>query len=137
MPSTYKTPGVYIEEISKFPPSVAEVATAIPAFIGYTQKAVVNGRDLHATNPVTLQSIRITSLLEYEQSFGTAEPEAGITITIEEKIDANTPPTVTERTVTGAIANPSHHNMYYALQAYFANGGGPCYIVSVGKMATA
>jgi phage tail sheath protein FI len=97
----------------------------------------VNGRDLHATNPVTLQSIRITSLLEYEQSFGTAEPEAGITITIEEKIDANTPPTVTERTVTGAIANPSNHNMYYALQAYFANGGGPCYIVSVGKMATA
>jgi phage tail sheath protein FI len=39
MPSTYKTPGVYIEEISKFPPSVAEVATAIPAFIGYTEKA--------------------------------------------------------------------------------------------------
>ena len=24
--------------------------------------------------------------------------------------------------------------MYYALQAYFANGGGPCYIVSVGPM---
>jgi len=33
----YKTPGVYVEEISTFPPSVAEVATAIPAFIGYTQ----------------------------------------------------------------------------------------------------
>lgn len=137
MPSTYKTPGVYIEEISKFPPSVAEVATAIPAFIGYTQKAVVNGRDLHATNPVTLQPVRITSLLEYEQSFGTAEPEAGITVTIEEKIDANDPPNVIERKVTGAIATPSNHNMYYALQAYFANGGGPCYIVSVGGMATA
>ncbi|MCB9230933.1 MAG: phage tail sheath family protein [Bacteroidia bacterium] len=34
---TYKTPGVYVEEISKLPPSVAEVSTAIPAFIGYTQ----------------------------------------------------------------------------------------------------
>ncbi|MBD1848324.1 phage tail sheath family protein [Cyanobacteria bacterium FACHB-63] len=134
MPSTYKTPGVYIEEISKFPPSVAEVATAIPAFIGYTQKAVVNGRDLH--NPKVIQPIRITSLLEYEQSFGTAEPEAGITITIEERIDANN--NVIERKVTGAIdaaANPpSKHNMYYAMQAYFANGGGPCYVVSVGKM---
>ena len=32
----YKTPGVYIEESSTLPPSVAEVATAIPAFIGYT-----------------------------------------------------------------------------------------------------
>jgi len=32
----YKTPGVYVEEIAKFPPSVAQVETAIPAFIGYT-----------------------------------------------------------------------------------------------------
>ena len=39
MPS-YSTPGVYIEEISVFPPSVAAVATAIPAFIGYTEKAL-------------------------------------------------------------------------------------------------
>ena len=33
---TYRTPDVYVEEISVFPPSVAEVETAIPAFIGYT-----------------------------------------------------------------------------------------------------
>ena len=39
MAATYKTPGVYVEEIPKFPPSVAPVATAIPAFIGYTEKA--------------------------------------------------------------------------------------------------
>ncbi len=32
----YKTPGVYIEEIPKLPPSIAQVETAIPAFIGYT-----------------------------------------------------------------------------------------------------
>jgi len=40
MATTYKTPGVYIEEIAKFPPSVAQVETAIPAFIGYTEKAI-------------------------------------------------------------------------------------------------
>ncbi len=39
MATTYKTPDVYVEEISVFPPSVAEVATAIPAFIGYTEAA--------------------------------------------------------------------------------------------------
>jgi phage tail sheath protein FI len=39
MAANYRTPGVYIEEISKFPPSVAQVETAIPAFIGYTEKA--------------------------------------------------------------------------------------------------
>ena len=33
------TPGVYVQEISTLPPSVAEVETAIPAFIGYTEKA--------------------------------------------------------------------------------------------------
>ena len=36
--ATYKTPDVYVKEISIFPPSVAEVSTAIPAFIGYTEK---------------------------------------------------------------------------------------------------
>ena len=39
MATSYKTPDVYVEEISTFPPSVAEVATAIPAFIGRTQMA--------------------------------------------------------------------------------------------------
>ncbi|MEJ7679297.1 MAG: hypothetical protein WKG06_15860 [Segetibacter sp.] len=38
MPSTYKTPGVYVEEIPLFPPSVADVETAIPVFVGFTQK---------------------------------------------------------------------------------------------------
>jgi phage tail sheath protein FI len=31
-----------------------------------------------------------------------------------------------------APAAPNKYNMYYALQMFFANGGGPCYIVSVG-----
>jgi uncharacterized protein len=120
MPSSYKTPGVYIEEISKFPPSVAEVETAIPAFIGYTAQAKVRGVDYH--DPKKVAPVRITSLLEYEQFFGQAQPETGITVTV----------TATGE-VSAAIASPSAHNMYYSLQAYFANGGGPCYIVSVGK----
>ena len=37
--STYKTPGVYVEEISTLAPSVVGVATAVPAFIGLTYKA--------------------------------------------------------------------------------------------------
>jgi hypothetical protein len=34
-PTMYKTPGVYIAEVALFAPSVAEVESAIPAFIGY------------------------------------------------------------------------------------------------------
>ena len=44
----YKTPGVYIEEIPKFPPSIAAVETAIPAFIGYTERPIPIGRQRSA-----------------------------------------------------------------------------------------
>ena len=60
----YKTPGVYIEEKNAFPNSVVEVATAVPAFIGYTEKAAMGKRNL--TNTPT----RISSLVEFELFFG-------------------------------------------------------------------
>jgi phage tail sheath protein FI len=39
----HDSPGVYVEEKSILPGSVAGVSTAIPAFIGYTKSAGVNG----------------------------------------------------------------------------------------------
>lgn len=48
MPASQKhTPGVYIQEQNAFPNSVVEVATAVPAFIGYTEKATRGGKSLH------------------------------------------------------------------------------------------
>ena len=35
-----KTPGVYIVEKNAFPNSVVQVATAVPAFVGYTEWAL-------------------------------------------------------------------------------------------------
>ena len=119
MASTFKTPGVYIEEISIFPPSVAQVETAIPAFIGYTEKAVRKEPD-----DLNLVPHRIKSLLEYEEHFGRGVNE---TVTV----------TITDGRANAKVASPSAHNMYYAMQAYFANGGGPCWIVSVGLIGTA
>lgn len=120
----YKTPGVYIEEIPKFPPSIAQVETAIPAFIGHTQMArrKVDG-DLR------LVPTRITSMVEYVQLFGNPQPETDIEVAVTEtQVGGNR----TGLTVTAAFnGNRSTHNMNYALQMYFANGGGPCYIVSV------
>jgi phage tail sheath protein FI len=112
----YKTPGAYIEEIAKFPPSVAQVETAIPAFIGYTDKGPKN------------QPTRISSMLEYETIFGKAKNEE-FSLTVNAATE-NTPRTVT------ATLTPSNFKMHYAMQMYFANGGGPCYIVSVGDLAT-
>lgn len=54
-----KTPGVYIVEKSAFPSSTVEVATAVPAFIGYTEMAL-NGNVSLLNKP-----FRITSMAEY------------------------------------------------------------------------
>lgn len=127
MALAYKTPGVYIEEISKFPPSIAAVETAIPAFIGYTEKAINSKQE-----PLTLIPTRITSLVEYEELFGGAQAETNIKVTINETQAADGKTIALTAKANLAETGRSKHILYYALQMFFANGGGPCYIVSVG-----
>lgn len=117
---TYKTPGVYVEEIAKLPPSIAEVATAIPAFLGYTEKG--------ATNKPT----RITSILEYENLFGLAAP-ATCSVEVNETLDDKSQRTAMSATV--GEPTPPSCLLHYSLKLFFDNGGGPCYIVSVGSYA--
>lgn len=116
--ATYKkTPGVYVDEISTLPPSVADVATAIPAFIGYTQFAYNEaGKSVDRIVPR-----RISTMLEYERYFGGAFPSTFVVETIED-----TPKQISRTT-------RSNYILYYGLKLYFDNGGGPCYIVSVGS----
>lgn len=121
--TNYKTPGVYIEEIRKFPPSVAQVETAIPVFIGHTEIAKEK-----VPSDLTMKPLRIASLLDYENYFGGAQEEENIVVTIDEDASGKRPIAVTAA-INGAR---SRHIMYYALQAFFAEGGGPCWIVSVG-----
>lgn len=127
MAGTYKTPGVYIEEIPKFPPSIAPVETAIPAFIGYTQIArdVVDD-DLH------LVPTRISSMVEYERYFGFAQNEQSVAVTATVTTSNGV---VTDQKAVATLAESarSKHILYYAMQMYFANGGGPCWIISVGR----
>ena len=61
-----KTPGVYVVEKNAFPNSVVEVATAVPAFIGYTEKALNGSKSLINT------PWRITSRAEVHSLFGGA-----------------------------------------------------------------
>ena len=114
--SNLKTPGVYINEISLFPPSVAQVETAIPAFIGYTEKDPTGG-----------VPTRIKSLLEYEQLFGTIAPQQGIELTVD---DENSSPI--KFTFSSGKGPTIKSLLYHSIQMYFINGGGPCYIVSAG-----
>lgn len=121
--TAYKTPGVYVEEIVKFPPSVAQVETAIPAFIGYTEKATKKVKGDLDNVPT-----RITSMLDYETYFGFARQESGITVGI---VDTHNEGELERSLTVAAPNNPKPFLMYYAMQMYFANGGGPCYIISV------
>lgn len=113
-----KTPGVYIDEVPKFPPSVAQVETAIPAFIGYTRNTTLNG-DTLINRPV-----RIKSLVEYESVFGVRLETFTAVVNTDSQGQniVQTPP----------AAPTVFNHMYYSMQMYFANGGGPCYIVSIG-----
>jgi phage tail sheath protein FI len=113
----------------KFPPSVAQVETAIPAFIGYTEKAEKKNGDT-----LSLVPTRITSLLEYETYFGSALKEDSIAVAINDKvIDGN----IERSYLVSKPSTPKPFLMYYSLQLYFANGGGPCYIVSVDQYGVA
>ena len=110
--ATYKTPDVYVEEISTLSPSVVEVSTAIPAFIGYVENGSV----------ILNQPVRITTFLEYQEAFGGPKTTAfKATINSDGSIDTEIP-----------AGNELKYLMYYCLDLYFKNGGGPCYIVPVG-----
>lgn len=125
--TTYVTPGVYVNEIKVFPPSVAEVETAIPAFIGYTQKARKD-----ADNDLILKPTSIVSMTQFEQYYGDPHtPQYSVTITDlpdgskDSKLTSPTSP------IPGYVFFPDYL-LSHAVRHFFENGGGQCYIVSVG-----
>ncbi len=137
----YKTPGVYIVEKNAFPNSVVEVATAVPAFVGYTEKAMNKGNTL-ANKPW-----RITSLSQFIEYFGVG-PDSRFLLTPSEPTPATDgqaakPAEAGDFSIPAPGASPprkdyllklngSPHSLYACMQLFFQNGGGPCYVVSVG-----
>lgn len=59
--SEYKTPGVYIKEKNAFGNFVVEAETAIPVFIGLTEKAQ-NGTESLKNKPVRISRTADTPL---------------------------------------------------------------------------
>lgn len=112
MPTAFKTPGVYVVEKNAFPNSVVEVATAVPVFIGYTEKAEYKGNSLIG------KPWRIASLPEYHSWFGQGPVDQ---FELDDK--------------GASIRKTPAFRMYQAIRFYFQNGGGPCHIVSVGGYA--
>ncbi|MGD1845721.1 MAG: phage tail sheath family protein [Salibacteraceae bacterium] len=124
--STYNIPGVTVEEISTFPRSVVQVSTAVPGFIGYTDKVPTSG-SLH----------RITSLLEFEDLFGGLyslgynATSNGLDITLVSNASGTSVTNVAE------IKDKPPFHLYRSMRLYFANGGGPCWVASAGTYGAA
>jgi hypothetical protein len=119
-PTTYKTPGVYVEEISTLPPSIAEVGTAIPAFLGTTT--------IHDSQKgVEVQEIN--SLREFEDRFGRA-PATQWQVAYNKEQDTFAILDQKGKQVD-RFSEPAFL-LWYAIDHYFRNGGSRCYVLSVG-----
>lgn len=111
-----KKPAVFVQEISTFPPSVAQVETAIPAFIGYTEKA-----DEKRVADLLFKGRRVSSLIEYEKYFGKGYHIRPVKLVLDNYHKVSR----VELDHTGFL-------LYESVKNYFNNGGGPCYIISIG-----
>jgi Bacteriophage tail sheath protein len=133
--SAYKTPGVYVKELPAFAPSIVGVKTAVPAFIGYTEKATIGGK------PVYNQAIPIGSLADYIAAFGQDFPAE---YEIDEVTDESLikkgdfdfkvfdPIGSTEKHYVLKQTTASEFYLYNSIRLFYANGGGDAFVVSVG-----
>lgn len=148
-----KTPGVYVTEFPSFPPSIVGVETAVPIFVGYTETAV----DPSSGKQLYLQAIPLSSMADYCNYFGygfdargvvepqpAADVEAGIydfqasssdgTVNAAGTSYATTTAKYlvgTSSTISGDVTFTPQFNLYSAMELFFANGGGNCYVISV------
>jgi phage tail sheath protein FI len=129
LPTTLKTPGVYIDEKNAFPNSVVAVETAVPAFVGYTERAEFGGQSLKN------KPVRIESFMEFELFYG-----KGYQTTYDLTTEAA--PTEMPRNYDFKLNNIAYKlsenagtkfNLYDSLKFFYQNGGGSCFIISVGS----
>ncbi|MCB0713265.1 MAG: phage tail sheath family protein [Ignavibacteriae bacterium] len=130
-----KTPGVYINELDSFPQSIIGVSTAIPAFVGYTEKVE------HGGESILMKPVMITSLLQFEEWFGRG-PELHYTLVeVGDKDDPDLniyDPAAQVNRYYAVVEDRSawKFNLYKGIRLFFENGGTECFVVSVGDYTT-
>lgn len=135
--STIKSPGVYINEINAFGNSVVPVATAVPAFIGYTPQAMYEGKSY--TNVPT----KITSFTDFQTIFCYPNPAPPADPAKQYNpqyylVEQKEQPDKGDYMMIGSSYYsilPDPNTIYYlynSVRLFYENGGGDAYIVSVG-----
>ncbi|MDE9518073.1 phage tail sheath subtilisin-like domain-containing protein [Xenorhabdus bovienii] len=117
MPSnSYTTPGVYIEEDTSLSLSINTNPTAIPVFIGKFLTA--NG-----IPPEPITCIKINSWLDFISQFSFPTPTVSITVSSPKNKDP------AENEVEKFDVTVEYPLGAFAVQHYFSNGGGSCYML--------
>lgn len=135
--SNIKSPGVYINEQNAFPNSVVSVATAVPAFIGYTPQAVYDGKSY------TNVAQRINSFAEFQTIYCYPNPAPPASpakqyspeyYLIQQKSKpADNDYMVINNAFYSILPDPNTiYYLYNAIELFYQNGGGEAYIISVG-----
>nr|WP_321235689.1 phage tail sheath C-terminal domain-containing protein [uncultured Psychroserpens sp.] len=135
--ATIKSPGVYINELDGFGNAVVPIATAVPAFIGYTPQASYEG--VSYTNVPK----KITSFAEFQAIFCYPDPAAPADPSKQYKPEyylvkqKEQPEKGQYVTISGDFYSilPDPNTIYYlynSIKLFYDNGGGDAYIVSVG-----
>lgn len=136
--STIKTPGVYIDEVNAFPNSVVPVATAVPAFIGYTPQASYEGKSY------TNKPFKISNFAQFKAIYCLPDPPAPAGSAkqynpqyylVQEKSKPEKGDYMQIGSAYYSIV-PDPNTIYYlynSVRLFYENGGGDAYIVSVGS----
>ncbi len=130
-------PGVYIEELNAFPNSVVSVATAVPAFIGYTPKAKYEQKSYKNI------AQKITSFAEFQAIYCYDDIPQAINKAKQYSpeyylVKQNSQPKkgdfmVIDGSYYSILPDPNTiYYMYNSIRLFYENGGGDAYIVSVG-----
>ncbi|PZF74749.1 phage tail sheath family protein [Taibaiella soli] len=136
--SNIKTPGVYINEVNDFSNDVIPVATAVPAFIGYTPQAVYEGKSY------TNVAQRVTSFAEFKAIYCFPDPPAPAQPAKQYQpqyylVPQKAQPAAGDYLLldgTYYVLLPDPDTVYYlynSIRLFFENGGAETYIVSVGS----
>lgn len=134
----FQTPGVYINEINAFPNAVVAVATAVPAFIGYTPQASYEGKSYFNV------AHKISSLAEFQAIYCYPVPPAPASAPKQYNPEyylvkqKSQPAKGDYMQIDGSYYSivPDPNTVYYlynSIRLFYENGGGDAYIVSVGS----
>ncbi len=118
------TPGVYIDEKNAFPSSAVSVETAVPVFIGYTEKSEWNGKSLVRV------PTKINSFSEYVERFGGGFQAKFQVVAADPAVKQDTFSLNGNEMVVKINDNNTSY-LYNCIRLFYANGGGSCYILTV------